>query len=48
MVANRLLRGALKSVDDIVRLVYTERYSRVTAREFEEFRKRLSRELEER
>ncbi|MCE4610393.1 MAG: hypothetical protein F7B17_00285 [Desulfurococcales archaeon] len=47
-VANELLRRALKSVDDIVRLVYAERYVKVTAREFEEFRRRLSRELEER
>ena len=47
-VANELLRRALKSVDDIVRLVYAERYVKVTAGEFEGFRRRLSRELEER
>ena len=45
-VANELLRRALKSIDDIVKLVYAERYVEVTAREFEEFRRKLSKELE--
>ncbi|MCE4599130.1 MAG: hypothetical protein F7C81_02920 [Desulfurococcales archaeon] len=47
-VANELLRRALRDVGDIVRLIYAERYARVTTGEFEEFRKRLSKEFEER
>ena len=47
-VANELLRKALRGVDDIVKLVYAERYAKVTVEEFEGFRRRLSRELEER
>ena len=47
-VVNELLRKALRGVDDVVKLIYAERYARVTVKEFEEFRKRLSKEFEER
>ena len=47
-VANELLRKALRDIDDVARLVYAERYAKATMKEFEEFRRRLSRELEKR
>ena len=47
-VANELLRKALRDMEDIVRLIYTERYAKVTVKEFEEFRRGLSREFERR
>ncbi len=47
-VVNELLRKALRDVGEIVGLIYAERYVKVSVREFEGFRKRLSRELEER
>ena len=47
-VVNELLRKALRDVGETVGLIYAERYAKVSVREFEGFRKRLSRELEER
>ncbi len=47
-VVNELLRKALRDVGEIVGLIYAERYAKVSVREFEGFRKRLSREFEER
>ncbi len=47
-VANELLRRALSGEDRIVKLLYRERYKRVSIEEFEEFRRELSRRLEER
>ena len=47
-VVNELLRKALRDMEDIVKLIYAERYAKVTTKEFEEFRKRLSKEFEKR
>ena len=51
-VANELLRRALrgegKGRDKLVKLLYRERYKRVSVEEFEEFRRELGRRLEER
>ena len=47
-VANELLRKALRGEYDIIKLIYEKRYVRVSEREFEEFRKDLSKEFERR
>lgn len=45
-VLNELLKDALKVKKEIIRLIYSEKVARTTAREFEEFRRELSRRLE--
>ena len=47
-VANELLRRALSSGEDIVKLLYEERYAKVSVEELEVFRRELSRRIEER
>ena len=45
-VLNELLRDALKGEKEIVRLIYSEKVAKTSAKEFEEFRRELSRRLE--
>ena len=45
-VANELLRRALKGETDILNLIFSEKIARISAREFEESRRELSRRLE--
>lgn len=45
-VLNELLKEAFKVKKEIIRLIYSEKVARTTAREFEEFRRELSRRLE--
>ena len=45
-VLNELLKDALKGKKEIIRLIYSEKVARTTAKEFEEFRRKLSRRLE--
>jgi hypothetical protein len=45
-VLNELLKDALKGEKEIVRLIYSEKVAKTSAKEFEEFRRELSRRLE--
>jgi len=45
-VLNELLKDALKGKKEVMRLIYSEKVARTTAKEFEEFRRKLSRRLE--
>jgi 20S proteasome alpha/beta subunit len=45
-VLNELLKDALKGDKEIIRLIYSEKVARTSAKEFEEFRRKLSRRLE--
>jgi hypothetical protein len=45
-VLNELLKDALKGKKEIIRLIYSEKVAGTTAKEFEEFRRKLSRRLE--
>ncbi|MDI6847641.1 MAG: hypothetical protein QMD13_10155 [Candidatus Bathyarchaeia archaeon] len=45
-VLNELLKDTLKGKKEIMRLIYSEKVARTTAKEFEEFRRKLSRRLE--
>lgn len=45
-IANELLKGALKGEAKIVDLLHSKKIAKTSAREFEEFRRELSRRLE--
>ncbi len=45
-VLNELLRESLKGKADLLRLIYSEKIARTTARDFEEFRRELSKRAE--
>lgn len=45
-VLNELLKDALKGEKEIMRLIYSEKVAKTSAKEFEEFRRELSRRLE--
>ncbi len=45
-VLNELLKEALGSREEVIRLIYSEKVAKTTAKEFEEFREELSRRLE--
>jgi len=45
-VLNELLKESFKGREEIIRLIYSEKIAKTTAKEFEEFRKDLSRRLE--
>jgi hypothetical protein len=45
-VLNELLKDALQGREAILRLIYSDKVAKTTAREFEEFREELSRRLE--
>ena len=45
-VLNDILLEAFKSKKEVLRLIYSEKVAETTAKEFEEFRRRLSRRLE--
>ena len=45
-VINELLKGALKNEADILNLIFSEKITKTSAKEFEEFRRELSRRLE--
>ena len=47
-VLNELLRESLSGRRELLRLIYSEKVARVSLEEFEEFRRELSRRLEER
>jgi len=47
-VINAILRRALSRTDEVIELLYSERYVKVDQKEMERLRKELSRELEER
>ena len=47
-VINDILRKVLSRTDEVIELLYSERYARVTLKEVEELRRELSEELEER
>jgi len=47
-VVNELLRERLSSKEDLIKLIYSEKITRVSIREFEEFRRELSRRFESR
>lgn len=45
-VLNELLKEALKGRETILRLIYSDKIAKTTAKEFEEFREELSKGLE--
>jgi len=45
-VVNELLKDALMGKEAIIRLIYSDKIAKTTAREFEEFREELSGKLE--
>jgi aminopeptidase C len=45
-VLNELLRESLKEEANLLRLIYSEKIARTTVREFEEFRRELSKRAE--
>jgi len=45
-VVNELLKDALTGREAIIRLIYSDKIAKTTAKEFEEFREELSRRLE--
>lgn len=45
-VLNELLKESLQSKEDVLRLIYSEKTVRTTAKEFEESRRELSERLE--
>ena len=45
-VLNELLKESFKGREEIIRLIYSEKVAKTTAKEFEEFREDLSRRLE--
>ncbi|MCD6529230.1 hypothetical protein J7L06_02955 [Candidatus Bathyarchaeota archaeon] len=45
-VLNDLLRDSLKGRDKLLKLIYSEKIAETTSREFESFRRELSRRLE--
>ncbi|MEM1581504.1 MAG: hypothetical protein QXK89_03205 [Candidatus Bathyarchaeia archaeon] len=45
-VINDLLKTALKNQADILNLIFSEKVAKTSAKEFEEFRRNLSRRLE--
>jgi len=45
-VLNELLKESFKGREEIIRLIYSEKIAKTTAKEFEEFREDLSRRLE--
>jgi len=45
-VVNELLRRALKSEVEILNLIFSQKIAKTSAKEFEEFRRELSRRLE--
>ena len=45
-VLNELLKESLQSKEDVLRLIYSEKTARTTAKEFEESRRELSERLE--
>jgi len=45
-VLNELLREHLSGRAELLRLIYSEKLARTTAREFEEFRRKLSERVE--
>ncbi len=47
-VINAILRKALSHTDEVIELLYSERYAKVDLKEVEELRRELSEELEER
>ncbi len=47
-VVNELLRKAIRSEDRLIELIYAPKLVKVTSRDFEEFRRELSRRIEDR
>ena len=45
-VVNELLKSAIRGEADILKLVFSEKIARTSAREFEEFRRKLSERFE--
>lgn len=45
-VVNELLRQALRGEADVLRLIFSEKVAKTSAKEFEEFRRELSKRLE--
>jgi predicted CopG family antitoxin len=45
-VLNELLRDTLQGKEEILRLIYSNKIAKTTAKEFEEFREELSRRFE--
>jgi len=45
-VANELLKSAIRGETDILNLIFSEKIARTSAREFEEFRRKLSERFE--
>jgi len=45
-VLNELLKESFKGREEVIRLIYSEKIAKTTAKEFEEFREDLSRRLE--
>ncbi|MBS7612030.1 hypothetical protein KEJ27_07510 [Candidatus Bathyarchaeota archaeon] len=45
-VINDLLKTALKNQADILNLIFSEKIAKISAKEFEEFRRNLSKRLE--
>lgn len=45
-VLNELLKESFRSKEDVLRLIYSEKTARTSAKEFEEFRRELSKRLE--
>ncbi|MGC9010167.1 MAG: hypothetical protein ACP5I7_06100 [Sulfolobales archaeon] len=47
-VINDLLRKSLSSEDELIKLIYSEKLVEIDLKEFEEFRRELSKRFEER
>ncbi|MHA1593219.1 MAG: hypothetical protein ACTSXJ_08570 [Candidatus Baldrarchaeia archaeon] len=47
-VLNELLREALSAKDEIIRLLYSDKVVKISARDFEEFRRELSGRIDDR
>jgi hypothetical protein len=45
-VLNEMLKESLKGKEEVIRLIYSEKVAKTTAKEFEKFREKLSSRLE--